>query len=70
MKLRALVLASLALVLGSGCTTFCVVGVRESAAVVCTPGEAFDTCLPKVEADLQAKQEQAIELLKTAKAKQ
>jgi hypothetical protein len=69
MNPRALVLALLVLVLGSGCTTFCVVGVRESAAVVCTPGESFESCLPKVEADLQAKQEAVIELVKNSAKK-
>lgn len=66
MKLAA-VLALAVLALSSvGCTTFCVVGVRESAAVVCAPDEPWGSCLPKVEKDLAAKQEAAIELLKHA----
>lgn len=69
MKPIKLVALSLALSLASlGCTTWCVVGVRDSAAVVCAPDEPWGTCLEKVERDLAAKQQAALELLQRAAA--
>lgn len=71
MKLRALlsfvavVVVSLA---ASGCGTVCIVGVREAAAVQCKAGESWETCLPKVEAEVDRAQAKALELLKTAAA--
>ena len=63
---KLVVLALVVGLFGSGCVTYCVVGVREGAAVVCGEHEEWSTCLPKVEAHLQKAQDEAIRLVKKA----
>lgn len=49
-----------------GCTNVCLVSVRASAATVCEQGEAWETCIEKVESQLQEIQDQTIEMIKKA----
>lgn len=58
-----------AALLSSACTTFCIAGVRESAARVCAPGEAWESCVPKVEESLDAAQAEALRIIRSAIAK-